>query len=166
MSLLEGFGLDLGSLLTPSIRLALPYISHGVAAGLSGDQIQSALSSAGLGVRRQNLLGVIRVMRSQTAATQTIRGSKAASFVPPNLLTPTLGFPRNVYQYKYSVTGLDPLTGETRTQFVIVGSDTPMKLADAEAEALAIIERSADRYKMIPIEANFEAATIDPRFIA
>ena len=105
-------------------------------------------------------------MRSQTAATQTIRGSKAASFVPPNLLTPTLGFPRNVYQYKYSVTGLDPLTGETRTQFVIVGSDTPMKLADAEAEALAIIERSADRYKMIPIEANFEAATIDPRFIA
>ena len=165
MSLLEGFGLDLGSLLTPSIRLALPYISHGVAAGLSGDQIQAALSSAGMGVRRQTLLGVVKLLRGQASAAQTIRGSKAASFIPPDLLTPSAGFTRNVYQYKFVMSGEHAVTGEQTSRYIIVGNDSPMTLQQAEEQAYQTIAEGLNKYELLAISATLVSATVDPRFV-
>jgi len=165
MSLLEGFGLDLGSLLTPSIRLALPYISHGVSAGLSGDQIQAALSSAGMGVRRQTLLGVVKLLRGQASAAQTIRGSKAASFVPPDLFTPAAGFTRNVYQYKFLISGEHAATGGQTIQYITVGSDSPMTLQQAEEQAFQTIVIGLPNYGLLAISATLVSATVDPRFV-
>lgn len=165
MSFTSLFGFGLADVLTPSLRLALPYVTHAVNVGLSTNQIQSALTAGGLGVRRQDLLNAIRVLRSVTDATQTIRGLKADVLPPANLIKPSLGFQRNVYQYRYLVRGVDPVTGESGFQYITVGRDTPLSLKDAEAAAMEIAAGNFDKYVLIADSAEFQQATIDPRFL-
>jgi len=141
--------------LTPAARAAYPAIQRGVREGLSTTRIQNALRAAGMGVRRQVLLDVIRLERGLTDYGKILRSFSRSVPIVGELLPPALTRTRRGFSYTVELRGRDRFGGLS-VQHVTVSTDnpalTPQQITDRASE-LGVAGR--DRYGMEP-----ESATI------
>ena len=120
------------STLTKSARFAYPIIQRGVREGLASRSIATALSEAGLGIRRSILLDIMRRERSLVKHALNMR------FLPRNRMPNPLRLPtsitklRRAYSYVIEAFGTDLGTGQLRKQTITVSSSKLLTRGDAE----------------------------------
>jgi hypothetical protein len=141
--------------LTKSARAAYPIIQRGVREGLSTSRIQSTLTGAGLGVRRQVLLDIIRVERGLAEAGSILRSlsqdSRPAALGLPDAATRT----RRSFSYTVELRGIGA-GGSATVQHVTVTTDNPgMTIRQITQLAEEMGQRGRDRYGL-----NVQSATI------
>lgn len=137
-------GASLGDILTPGVGLALPYITAGVSAGLSANEILRTLTGAGIGIRRSSGLGIIKALRTPAGFPPWLRGTSGAAYPSPDLFRVAVYPTSRNYTYVYTGTGTNPFTGLTETQHVSIVTDRLLTNDEAEAmaEAMLIGEQS------------------------
>ncbi len=135
--------------LSARARRASPMIRRGVREGISSRQLTSILQKAGLGIRRQTLLDIMRLMEGEAAIAPVLSALGINSFPNPLRLPPALTKIRRAFSFTVRASGLDADTGAAAEQFVTVTSDTLLTRGEIEALAEQAIESGRDRYKII-----------------
>lgn len=125
--------------LLPSARAALPFVQSMVEQGLTSTDIQAALSEAGLGVRRTDLLSLIRGIKG-IEESRTYLESVRDDFRPdpsrlPNPIVNTL----RTYSFQVSLNGRDSETGELRTERVTISTNSLLTAREIKDMALSLI---------------------------
>lgn len=125
--------------LVPSARTSLPFVQSMVEQGLTSTDIQAALSEAGLGVRRTDLLSLIRGLKG-IEESRTYLESVRDDFRPdpsrlPNPIVNTL----RTYSFQVRLTGRDAETGELRAENVTVSSSSLLTVRQIKDMALSFI---------------------------
>lgn len=133
-------------LLTPAARLALPYVSSMVESGLSANAIGRALTEAGLGIRRTDLLELVRGLR-EVEITRPYVSSLRADFLPnPSRLAESVTTLLRSFSYTVQVEGTHLETGELFTKNITVSTDDLLTKEQAVNAALEIADTALDRY--------------------
>jgi hypothetical protein len=132
-SFLSVAGLNPTTIFTQSIRTAFPYIYSGVSQGLSANAIQKALSAAGLGVRRENLLTVVGMLRTQYGFPSWIQGKLVGQYPAADLFRFGYLGQEKAYSHVVKFVTMDSLTGHTNTNYLTVTSDTLLSNEDLGA---------------------------------
>jgi hypothetical protein len=110
-----------------------------VEAGLTGLEIQSALSEAGMGVRRSDLLSLIRGLKDVELSRPYIASVRDDLRINPERLAPSLTRTLRNYSFNVALTGKDAETGETRIENVTISTSRLMTKAELKELALAMI---------------------------
>lgn len=138
--------------LSASARLAFPYIQGMVEAGLSSSRIQEALSVAGMGVRRTDLLEAIRAVNGVEISRDYLSSLRSTFLPDPSRLgTPATQTLRD-FSFHVVVHGTDGTTGETILKHVTISSSSNLSKSALEDLAIGITNSGEGRY------ANFTAA--------
>lgn len=122
-SILSTAGKSVGAAALHSLGVALPYITSGLDAGMSANQIQDILSAAGIGVNRSNLLGVVKILRTEYGYPSYIPGSEAANFPDASTFRFAIGRYQLKYNHVLSVIIRNSETGEEETVHITLSSD-------------------------------------------
>lgn len=135
--LLDKAGITAGTRAIKSVGAAYPYIISGVRQGMDLDEIQSALSNAGLGIRRQNLSRVVSLLKTEFGYPSHIPNPLRSKF--PASGTFRFGAPGDKKRYTFVVQFKvrNPTTGQTETGHVSVSSDSMLTLDEIENQTLA-----------------------------
>lgn len=152
----------LGATASRSIRLATPFILHGLSAGLSANSILSSLTAGGLGVRRQTGLRLISALRQNYGYPSYLRGSKAGLYPPPSAFRPAAYPTKSRYTYVFRVTGRDILTGLSGTRFISISSNGALTSEDARGRAEDAIFAGLEAYALEPSETTLENVLVSP----
>ena len=134
------------STLSQRARTAFPIIRGGVARGLSANSIQSLLRAEGLGIRRTDLLSIIRAERGIEVAASRLRTMRRDRSPDPRRLPDALHKIRRAFSFDVKISGFDLETGADVTQFVNVALDDPLTRGEIENLALSLIDAQAQRY--------------------
>jgi hypothetical protein len=134
--------------LSHSARQAYPIIQRGVREGLSSRSISEALSNAGLGLRRQTLLDVMRLESGIQSAGRNLQFISPNNRPDPSRLPSALTRLRRLYSFTVQVTGTLTATGQTAIQHITVTSDSLMTRAEIEQAAQDAAEEGVDKYGM------------------
>jgi len=131
--------------------LASLAIRQGLGLGLSGNQIQQILSSLGVGIRRQNLQGMVRNARA-TLRSEQLAASYDLGAVPSMGHVPETEFGSMSGNYhKVNVTFSEVIDGERAesTMSIIIRTDEPITVQEAVARAKHTFDRMAtsDNYQ-------------------
>lgn len=129
-------------------RRASPIIRRGVREGVSSRQLTQILQKAGLGIRRQTLLDIMRLVEGEAAIAPVLSALGINRRPNPLRLPPAITKIRRAFSFTVRVSGLDTDTGGALEQFVTVTSDTLLTRGEIEALAEQAIERDLDRYKI------------------
>lgn len=114
-------------------RAAWPHIEHAVAEGIGTKEIEKALRDAGMGIRRQDLLALVREANLVEMIQSDIRR------LPRDFVTPLERVRRAATKivgpigYTVKVTINDALSGRQRTQLLTAHSTEPLSFAEVEA---------------------------------
>lgn len=157
-------GSPLAELLTPALNLALPFISSGISAGLSANQILSALQVGGLGVNRGSGLKLIKALRTPFGAPAWLRGAKADQYPGADLFRVAAYPTKSNYTYTYTIMGTNPLTGQEETQYVSISSNSLLESDAADAMAVAMGEGSTSGNALEDVQVNLESVKVSPDF--
>lgn len=123
-------------------------IRRAVAEGVSSRALASALQEAGLGIRRQTLLDVMRYVRGEERAASSLR------FLPPGRLPNPARLPvaatrlRRQYSFTVLVRGTHISSGEPITRYVTISTSQLLPRESLEGTAAAMIDSEGDRYGM------------------
>lgn len=151
-------------LLSGAARLALPFVSQGVAAGLKSADIISALSSAGLTFRRTDMLSLIRTVAG-TPAQRSYTSSLRGGFLPnPARFQEAATFTQGRYSYLVRLTGTHPLTGETTSRYISITSNSVITKNDAVQSAMEATMESPTLYSIYPEQGAVETIVRSPLF--
>ena len=154
----------LGALVTDSIRVALPFISSGISAGLSANQILSGLTAGGIGVNRARGLKVIAALKTPFGYPGWIKGTSADMYPGADLFR-VAPFPTgSKYTYVYTVTGKNPLTGALETQHFNIVSDTLLTNDTADALAGSFGEGGSSGNALVDVTATLDVVKLSPDF--
>lgn len=153
------------SALTGGASEALPYIVHGVQAGLSANAIGEALTNAGMGIRRTNLLTLVRNIRGGIAGAAYQRGLSADEFPNPEFFTGAESFLSKRYAYVVTVTGENVLTGATQTQGITISTDNVLTNEELDTAVADAMEAGVQTYQMSLDTYDLERVLVDPRFL-
>ena len=134
------------STLSQRARTAFPIIRGGVARGLSANSIQSLLRGQDLGIRRTDLLAIIRAERGIELAAGGLRTMRRNRTPDPRQLPDASTKIRRAFSFEVRIKGFDLNTGADTTQFVTVVLDDPLTRAEIENLALSLIDAQAERY--------------------
>lgn len=132
--------------LSRSARTAYPFIQRGVREGLSANSIQASLQAAGIGIRRQALLDVIRAESGAQLASSALRFAKPETFPNPARLGEALTKIRRQFSFTVEVRGTLGSTGEGFIQHVTVSTDRLLTRQAIEDAAQAMVEDEQERY--------------------
>ena len=130
-------------------RRASPMILRGVREGISSRQLMGVLQKAGLGIRRQVLLDLMRLYGDEVAIGPVLSALGINRFPNPMRLPPALTKIRRAYSFTVRVRGAELDTGLETEQFVTVTSDTLLTRGEIEALADQAIEADRSRYNLI-----------------
>lgn len=136
-SILSTAGKAIGSSAVASLGEALPYIYSGVNTGLSANAIQDILKTAGIGVRRKTLLGVVKIMRTEYGYPKYIPGSQADAYPPAKDFHFAFGRYRKQYNHIVSVYLQNSETGDEATAHITLSSDRLLSLDEIDNQVLA-----------------------------
>ena len=134
--------------LSSRARRASPMIRRGVREGVSSRQMTRILQKAGLGLRRQTLLDIMRVMGEEAAIGPVLSALGVGRRPNPFRLPPAITKIRRAFSFTVRVQGLETDTGAPVERFVTVTSDTLLTRGEIEALAEQAIETDLDRYKI------------------
>lgn len=163
--LLEGLGSELITSLAESAGLRLPYIIHGVHAGLSANQIQKGLTAAGIGMRRSPLLSLIKGVRNSVLGAEYQRGLKFNELPSPTAFTGSQGFLKHRYAYVVRVHGRNPITGERGSQHITISTPTVLTNTSIERYVGDIMDAGFTDYHLAMDGYSLESVLVDPRFL-
>ncbi len=138
--------------LSPRARRASPIIRRGVREGVSSRALTGILQRAGLGIRRQTLLDLMRLMEGEAAIGPVLSALGVNRRPNPLRLPPALTKIRRAFSFTVRVRGVDK-DGSTE-RFVTVTTDTLPLPTRAELEAFAeqAIEADRARYGLVVSE--------------
>lgn len=151
--------------LTPSARMAIPFINQGVSAGLSANAILSALSDAGIGVARGLGLSLVRMSRASFNSgrlQQSLQGNLLPD-IPDFTAAEYFTEKRYTYTIKHQVLYED--TGVVGEEFMSISSDTLLtnnQLADTVDN---IMLTSAADYNFTILTSTVDSVLVDPRYL-
>ncbi len=134
--------------LSPRARRASPIIRRGVREGISSRALTGILQRAGLGIRRQTLLDIMRLVEGEAAIGPVLSALGLNRRPNPLRLPPALTKIRRAFSFTVRALGVDVETGVSREQFVTVTSDTLLTRGEIEALAEQAIETDRDRYQL------------------
>ena len=134
--------------LSRAARRAFPIIRRGVREGVSANRIQRLLQDHGLGIRRTNLLEIVRRERGVAAAGERLRFIPKGLRPDPSRLPEALTRLLRRFSFTVRIRGSDPRTGETLERFVNVASDEVLTRGELEAQGEAFVEGAAERYQI------------------
>ena len=134
------------STLSQRARNAFPIIRGGVARGLSSNSIQTLLRGQGLGIRRTDLLSIIRAEKGIEVASSQLRFLNRNRTPDPRRLPDAIHKIRRAFSFEVRIKGFDFNTGSDVTQFVTVVLDDPLTRAEIENIGLSMVEEEAKRY--------------------
>lgn len=135
--------------LAPRARRASPIIRRGVREGISSRALTGILQRAGLGIRRQTLLDLMRLYEGEAAIGPVLSALGLNRRPNPFRLPPALTKIRRAFSFTVRVRGADIDTGLVTEQFVTVTTDTLPTRGEIEALASQAIEADLDRYQII-----------------
>lgn len=138
--------------LSSRARRASPLIRRGVREGISSRQLTSILQKAGLGIRRQVLLDIMRLVGEEAAIGPVLSALGLNRRPNPLRLPPALTKIRRAFSFTVRVSGLDVETGVTRERFVTVTTDTLLTRGEIEALAGQAIDADRGRYPLIEVD--------------
>ena len=137
--------------LSASAARALPFIEHGVAQGISTTALQQSLSSAGIGVRRQDLLDAIRAVKGAEAAADVLKSIRSDFRPNPDRLPFAVTRQLREFSFRVRVTGYDVNAGAETNRYFNISTDTNMSRDEIEEVALGY---SADEENYTPFEPS------------
>ena len=130
-------------------RRASPMIQRGVREGISSRQLMGVLQKAGLGIRRQVLLDLMRLYGDEVAIGPVLSALGLNRRHNPFRLPPALTKIRRAYSFTARVRGSEVDTGTVTEQFVTVTTDTLLTRGEIEELAGQAIEAGQDRYQLV-----------------
>ena len=133
-------------------RRAWPIIQRGVREGISSRALTGVLQRAGLGIRRQTLLDIMRLAEGEFAIAPVLSALGLDRRPNPLRLPPAITKIRRAFSFTVRVLGADSDTGLEIEQFVTVSTDTLLTRGEIEALAEQAIESDLSRYKIIVSE--------------
>lgn len=157
-------GDPLAALVTPAVRLALPFITSGITQGLSANRILGALTDAGIGIRRADGLKVISALKTPFGYPGWIPSVKAADYPGADLFRVAAYPTSKNYTYTYEITGVNASTGETEVQHVSIVSDTLLTNDAAEALAAELGMSGNSGNALEDVAATLESVKLSPDF--
>ncbi len=134
--------------LSSRARRASPLIRRAVREGVSSRQLTGILQKAGLGIRRQTLLDIMRLMEGEAAIGPVLSALGLNRRPNPLRLPPALTKIRRAFSFTVRALGVDVETGVASERFVTVTSDTLLTRGEIEALAEQAIEGDRDRYQL------------------
>ena len=134
--------------LSARARRASPIIKRGVREGVSSRQLTRILQKAGLGIRRQTLLDLMRLAGEEAAIGPVLSALGVNRRPNPLRLPPAITKIRRAFSFQVRVRGSQIDTGVSTEQFVTVTSDTLLTRGEIEGLARLAIEDDLDRYKL------------------
>ena len=134
--------------LSSRARRASPIIRRGVREGVSSRALTGILQRAGLGIRRQTLLDIMRLVEGEAAIGPVLSALGINRRPNPLRLPPALTKIRRAFSFTVRVSGLDVDTGVSSERFVTVTTDTLLTRGEVEALAEQAIETDRDRYQL------------------
>ena len=137
---------------SPRARRASPIIRRGVREGISSRALTGILQRAGLGIRRQTLLDLMRLIEGEIAIAPILSALGLNRRPNPLRLPPAITKIRRAFSFTVRVRGADSDTGIETEQFVTVTTDTLLTRGEIEALAEQAIESDLSRYKIIVSE--------------
>ena len=135
--------------LSPRARRASPMIRRGVREGVSSRQLMGVLQKAGLGIRRQVLLDMMRMMQGEAAIGPVLSALGIGRRPNPFRLPPALTKIRRAYSFTVRVLATEPDTGIGTERFVTVTTDTVLTRGEIEELAGQAIEADTNRYPVV-----------------
>lgn len=135
--------------LSARARRASPIIRRGVREGVSSRALTGILQKAGLGIRRQTLLDIMRLMEGEAAIGPVLSGLGLNRRPNPLRLPPALTKIRRAFSFTVRIQGVDVETGVGSQRFITVTTDTLLTRGEIEALAEQAIETDSDRYKLV-----------------
>jgi len=108
------------------------FILKGVNEGLSGNVIQRALQTAGLGVRRADLQARIRELTNVPIKASVLKYIPNGSYASPNTLTQAGSYQSKNYFYRLQLTMKDDETGEITLNYYNISSDEELTIGEAK----------------------------------
>ena len=152
--------------MTASIRLALPFMTAGVAQGFSANNILNLLTASGLGVNRAKGLAVIKVLRTPFGAPSITKAQGNPYGLDPGLFRAAPYPTSRNYTYVYKVQGVDTSSGIFTTKYISVTSDKLLTSDHAQSIAQTILY-TADGMPYLADESySLETVKISPTFNA
>lgn len=151
--------------LSPSIIRASGFINQGLALGLSANEIARTLSTAGLGVRRTDLLSYVRTAKNAFGAATYQKGLKGDILPNPSNFSGSRYFMKRRYAYVVQITGHNPITGESGTVFRTISTDTVLTNDQWEQEAAFIASGEGGSTPWVADRYDLNAVLTDPRFL-
>ena len=133
-------------------RRASPIIRRGVREGISSRALTGILQRAGLGIRRQTLLDIMRLVEGEIAIGPVLSALGLNRRPNPLRLPPAITKIRRAFSFTVRVRGADLDTGIETERFVTVATDTLLTRGEIEALAEQAIESDLSRYKIIVSE--------------
>lgn len=137
----------MASLTAGDISLRFSLILGGIGRGLSGNQIIKELQDAGLGARRQTLLGLITQARSFYAAQPVVAGLDYANPVPEDAVTSWPSRSMTGYGHVVQILTRDIGTGTPGVRWYTAVSDQLMTPAQAIQQAFDVNADAAQTYE-------------------
>ncbi len=142
--------------LSAAARLAYPAIHGGVRRGLSANRIQSILTGAGIGIRRQTLLDLVAATRGIIEKGGYLRKLRAGQRFNPAALPQALTRTTREYAITVAVEGTSTDTGLPTWQHITLAMDKPMARDAMEDLAMRLAREGKERYEMTPESAVIE----------
>ncbi len=133
---------------SPRARRASPLIRRAVREGVSSRRLMDILQEAGLGIRRQTLLDLMRLEAERAVMGPVLSALRLDRMPNPMRLPPALTKIRRAYSFTVRVRGVDFDTGITVEQFVQVTTDQLLTRGEIESLANLAIEKDLDRYAL------------------
>jgi len=161
----EGLGAEVLAAVTGGATEALPFIIHGVSRGLTANAIGRALSLGGMGIRRGNLLTLVRAYRGTFESAQAQRAMPADAIPLPSLFFPSATFMKNPFAYVLRVTQQNNITGLLGTRHLTVSSPHALSNSQIAEYAEEIMAAAETDYHATYVSHTLEEILVDPRYL-
>ena len=127
-------------------RRASPLIRRAVREGVSSRQLTQILRDAGLGIRRQTLLDLMRHESERILTGPVLSALRLDRMPNPMRLPPALTKIRRAYSFTVRVRGEEFGTGIKMEQFVTITTDKLLTRGEIESLANLVVEKDLERY--------------------
>ena len=127
-------------------RRASPIIRRAVREGVSSRQLTKILRDAGLGIRRQTLLDLMRKETERALMGPVLSALRLDRMPNPMRLPPALTKIRRAYSFTVRVRGTEFESGISMEQFVTITTDKLLTRGEIESLANLVMEKDLNRY--------------------
>lgn len=138
-------------LLTGAAARALPFIEKLVGQGATTSRIQSTLSAAGMGVRRQDLLAAVRGVRGAEAAADRLKFIRSDFRPQPSMLPHAVTRQLRDFSFRVRIEGVNTFNGLREIRTFNVSTNELLSRDEIEEVALGY---STDEESYTPFEPD------------